>query len=80
MSEYENPATKGTGGDVSSPKVSGGANKSSYDDAANKSAGKQDSSKAKPAGGGGSKEGYDNVKKDQDFGFSGHGKKGKKLY
>lgn len=72
---YENPSTKGNGGDRTTPKAPGGSKGGSYDNATASTGSPQAGKSAKPAGGGGPSSGYDGIKKEQDFGFSGHPKK-----
>lgn len=78
---YENPSYKGDEGDRKSVKGAGksvangagGSVKGDYDNATAKTTTPQIDKKSR-LGGGGAKQGYDNIKSDQDLGFSGHGK------
>jgi len=76
MSQYDNPATQGMGGDTKK-KLSGGPMGPGMIDSPSQGKQGNENKSATPAGSSGGDSQYDDGGIHGDFGFSGHGKKSK---
>lgn len=77
---YENPAFKGTGGDLSKPSPAGGKRSGEYDNSPNREGSDNGvGDRTSRLGGGGTKRGYDGGFNQKDLAVTGHKKSRSKV-